>query len=133
MDLELLRKAEDKKRYGLPLTDEEFQVLEEKWSPEARAKITEDRKATELDLDLGTGEKRDPTKLYCSFCNCIVPAVQATKGTGILRKKIEMEILRVGNRKILQENMKHYSKKIVACPEHAKFIKKINIQEWDPE
>lgn len=111
----------------LPIS--KIQELEKKW-----ANRENDRPVAELDLDLGAPAKRDPTKLYCSFCGVEVPRIQSTKGTGVLKKKIEMEIIRLPNgQRLLAENIQHYSKKLVACPDHANLIKKVDLQEWDSE
>lgn len=84
-------------------------------------------KVGDLDIDLGPFVEKDPTKVYCSYCDTEVDLINATYGSGRPIKKIIIETIWVAGRRQLKETQVHFTPKLVACPNcvlhlHATFI-----------
>ena len=98
------------------LSPEVLKALQDKWK--LRDTHTPPRLYLD-DVDLGSFKpSQDPSGqpiLYCSFCGVQVDRINATFGTGPLRRIVSEEI--VDNRWI--EKVTYISTKVVGCPDHA--------------
>lgn len=115
-----------------------IKALEEKWGTWNDPSLND----VELDdLDLGSFRDEEPGKLYCTFCHCEVSEATATRGvqvtkdgSALLRKSVEVIVRTLpSGQQTFEEIVKHFTTKLVACPEHALFIRKVDFKHTESE
>lgn len=77
-------------------------------------------------VDLGPFEPDPPEGITrCSFCGDQVDETLATRGAGKPQKSIKTEIVRIDGVEVIVEEVKHFAKKVVACPNCCLMVKPI--------